>query len=307
MDRHILWVLVFCSLLLLLPAPMPAGAHMKCPCYNEERELKLTNPPLSGMDVSDLQLRLAQLSYYIGPIDSIYNSSVAQAVANFQRANGLNPSGRVTPPTWSALERGVKTLYSYESYQPPIGKNIKIVIDTDRLVLSLFIDGKLFNQYPVAIGKYSSPSPVGEWKIDSKGYETGGSFGTRWMGLNVPWGNYGIHGTNRPWSVGWPASAGCFRMYNEDIELIYNWLPLGTPVTVQGAYDMPRGPLQPGFGSPEVVPLQAKLRERGFYLFGPTDGDYGLMTKLAVKMFQYYFGLDPSGKADLSTLQVLGL
>ena len=30
----------------------------------------------------------------------------------------------------------------------------------------------------------------------------GEGFGGAWMGLNVPWGTYGIHGTKSPWFVG---------------------------------------------------------------------------------------------------------
>jgi len=302
---RLLWRLLLFTFLFLWLAPPLAQARIYCPCYNEERELKLVNPPLTGMDVRDLQLRLAQLGYYIGPINGIYDRTTTRAVSNFQKANGLIPSGRVIPATWNALARGIKISSYYSKAAPPVGKSLKVIIDTDRLVLTVLIDGKVFNQYPVAIGKYTNPSPVGEWKIANKSYETGGSFGTRWMGLNVPWGNYGIHGTNRPWSIGWPASAGCFRMYNEDIEAIYDWLPVETPVVVKGAYTMPSGPLKPGFGSPEVVPLQARLHEKGFYLFGPTDGDYGLMTELAVKEFQLYHGLKPTGTADAVTLRIL--
>ena len=38
----------------------------------------------------------------------------------------------------------------------------------------------------------------------------------RWLGLNVPWGNFGIHGTLDPYSVGWASSHGCIRMNNND-------------------------------------------------------------------------------------------
>jgi len=288
--------------LILIVCPAQAGAI--CPCYIE-RELKYTNPPMCGIDVSDLQLRLAQLGYYIGPLNGIYDKQTLRAVINFQQAHNINPSGHVNSDTWSALGQGIKTS-SYRSVQQKIdGDNIIIVIDTERLLLSVFVDNKLYRQYPVAIGKYSSPSPVGEWKIINKGYELGGSFGTRWMGLNVPWGNYGIHGTNRPWSIGWAASAGCFRMYNKDIEEIYPLLPVGTPVIVKGNYVTPTGILKPGHSSPEVVTVQSQLREKGFYLFGPTDGDYGIMTELAIKMFQILNGLKSTGIADVSTLKTL--
>ncbi|MGI9861016.1 peptidoglycan-binding protein [Moorella naiadis] len=301
-SKHCL--LFFLAFFLLLGTP--ALAHKSCPCTdNGSRVLELTDPPLTGLDVSDLQLRLAQLGFYFGPWNGIFNAATHRAVVNFQRDHHLPPLGRVDGATWQELARGVRVAFS-DSGPPPPGKQLKIIVDTERLVLSLLVDGQVFRQYPIAIGKYDSPSPVGEWKIVDKAYESGGAFGTRWMGLNVPWGNYGIHGTNRPWSIGWAASAGCFRMYNEDVETIYPWIPVGTPVVVKGPYTMPRGPLKPGQGSPEVLTLQARLREKGFYLFGPTDGDYGLMTELAVKGFQFYHGLAATGIADARTLRALG-
>ncbi|MDP4823706.1 MAG: L,D-transpeptidase [Aestuariivirgaceae bacterium] len=46
-------------------------------------------------------------------------------------------------------------------------------------------------------------------------------------------GTYGIHGTNRPTSIGTAASYGCFRMRNEDVLDLYARVPEGTPVIVQ--------------------------------------------------------------------------
>ncbi|MDN5344251.1 MAG: hypothetical protein PWQ18_362 [Clostridia bacterium] len=310
MPRRFLYTLSFISALVVMvtaAAPL-AHAHKPCPCDNGERLLRLTNPPLQGEDVSDLQLRLAQLGYYIGPLSGLYDAPTSRAVVNFQRDHGLAPLGQADAATWQALAQGVPGAPPGPAAPPgpPAGKNLKVIVDTVRLELTILADGQPLGKYPIAIGKYTSPSPVGEWKITDKAYEAGGAFGTRWLGLNVPWGNYGIHGTNRPWSIGWAASAGCFRMFNADIETIYPWLPIGTPVVVKGPYTLPTGPLRPGNGSPAVVTLQARLRERGFYLFGPTDGDYGLMTELAVREFQIYHGLKATGVADAATLRALG-
>jgi len=45
-------------------------------------------------------------------------------------------------------------------------------------------------------------------------------------------GQYAIHGTNNPRSVGRFVSHGCIRMYNSDIMDLYNRVSLGTPVVV---------------------------------------------------------------------------
>jgi lipoprotein-anchoring transpeptidase ErfK/SrfK len=50
------------------------------------------------------------------------------------------------------------------------------------------------------------------------------------MGLDR--GNYAIHGTNEPGSIGHFVSHGCIRMYNEDVLDLYHRAPVGTEVTV---------------------------------------------------------------------------
>lgn len=109
-----------------------------------------------------------------------------------------------------------------------------IIIDTTRCRLFLFYGTKLVRSYPVAVGKPETPTPIGNWRIKRKAMNWGSGFGTRWLGLNVPWGIYGIHGTNKPYTIGGHESAGCIRMFNRDVEELYNLVPLGTPVVAVG-------------------------------------------------------------------------
>ena len=81
-------------------------------------------------------------------------------------------------------------------------------------------------------GKQDWPSPIGQWKIVNKG-DWGEEFGGYWLGLNVTWGKYGIHGTLYEESIGKAASHGCIRMLNDDIEELYNIVPTGTPVVIK--------------------------------------------------------------------------
>jgi hypothetical protein len=43
---------------------------------------------------------------------------------------------------------------------------------------------------------------------------------------------YGIHGTDQPQSVGRDASHGCIRVRNEDAEVLFRIVPIGTPVYI---------------------------------------------------------------------------
>lgn len=107
-----------------------------------------------------------------------------------------------------------------------------ITINTAARRMTLLQNGKLFKTYPIAIGKPSTPTPKGSFKIINKAYNPGGPFGARWLGLNAPNGDYGIHGTNNPSSIGKAVSNGCIRTYNTNIIELYNIVPIGTPVKI---------------------------------------------------------------------------
>ncbi|WP_199088822.1 L,D-transpeptidase [Bosea sp. ASV33] len=55
--------------------------------------------------------------------------------------------------------------------------------------------------------------------------------GARVIGLG-PGGEYAIHGTNMPNTIGTAASYGCFRMHNQDVIDLYARVQMGTPVVV---------------------------------------------------------------------------
>ena len=50
------------------------------------------------------------------------------------------------------------------------------------------------------------------------------------MRLGIP--GYLFHGTNKPYGVGMRVTHGCLRMYPEDIEQLFDDVPIGTPVQI---------------------------------------------------------------------------
>ena len=52
------------------------------------------------------------------------------------------------------------------------------------------------------------------------------------MRLGIPGGAYLIHGTNRPAGVGMQVTHGCMRLYPEDIERLFEMVPVNTPVLI---------------------------------------------------------------------------
>ena len=100
--------------------------------------------------------------------------------------------------------------------------------------------------WPVAHGKPGHRTPSGKYQITAMlvkpswthprtgEYKAPGAadnpIGTRWIQF-AP--HLGIHGTNRPDSIGTRASLGCVRMKTEDNEFLFRLVSVGTPVIVR--------------------------------------------------------------------------
>lgn len=107
-----------------------------------------------------------------------------------------------------------------------------ILINTKAHTLTLFRNNIIYKSYKIAVGKPSTPTPKGNFIIINRAVNPGGPFGARWLGLNAPNGNYGIHGTNNPSSIGKNVSNGCIRMFNNQVIELSNIVPIGTPVKI---------------------------------------------------------------------------
>lgn len=122
--------------------------------------------------------------------------------------------------------------YPRHNDRPADDPHYKLTVNTRDKKLNLFRNGKQYKSYPVAIGKPSTPTPKGNFRIINKDDNPiGPQFGAKWLGLSAP--HIGIHGTNHPESIGHAVSDGCIRMHNRDILELYYMLPLGTPVTIE--------------------------------------------------------------------------
>jgi L,D-transpeptidase ErfK/SrfK len=106
----------------------------------------------------------------------------------------------------------------------------QIDVSVNNRTLKLLRNGTLQKQYPIAVGRMVTATPVGNYIIINKAPNPGGPYGTMWMSLSKQ--GYGIHGTNNPSSIGKAVSLGCIRMYNKDVEELARTIPIGTPVFI---------------------------------------------------------------------------
>ncbi len=199
------------------------------------RQLYLAHPYLRGPDVLAVQQRLLDLGFDPYGLDGIFGPLTQSAVVAFQRSVGLDDNGVVDDTTCRALG------FVPVAPAPPApggprdrAKRVSVVINTATRELSVFGAARqLIRVYPCAVGKPSTPSPAGEWEILTKVVNPSRSpLGSRWMGLSVPTGNYGIHGTNNDASIGRAISNGCVRLHNWNAEELFDWAVIGTPVNI---------------------------------------------------------------------------
>lgn len=124
----------------------------------------------------------------------------------------------------------------------------RVVVSLSDRRLALVENGKVKKVYIVAVGKKSTPSPTGTFRIMNRVTDPsyshdgkvvapgpGNPVGTRWMGLSAK--GYGIHGTNAPKSIGKPASRGCIRMRKDDLEELFASVQTGDQVEIVGDRD----------------------------------------------------------------------
>jgi lipoprotein-anchoring transpeptidase ErfK/SrfK len=118
-------------------------------------------------------------------------------------------------------------------YVTGVGQAIRYPVGVGRL-------GKQWAGTSHISGKYLSPawSPPAEVRRDKPNLPQvipGGSSGNP-MGvaaMTIAGGEYAIHGTNQPSSIGHFVSYGCIRMLNEDIKDLFGRVTVGTQVVVQ--------------------------------------------------------------------------
>ncbi|MBR0220092.1 MAG: L,D-transpeptidase family protein [Clostridia bacterium] len=184
-----------------------------------------------------------------------------------------------------------------------------IWVELDNKRLTVYENGEGLAVFPIASGAGDTPSPIGTFRVTSRFMTDFSGFGTRFLGLNVPWGSYGLHGTNKPNSIGKNASHGCIRMNVSDAETLYAMVPTGTRVVIEGG---PYGPLNWGLRTlregdrgADVRQLQLRLIQKGF-LYGGADGVFGASTRRAVVAARKALGFSPGDQADRALLLALG-
>ena len=163
-------------------------------------------------------------------------------------ANLGAPSGSGTPPAAAVSAKPSRQL----------------VLDRQRRLLLVLDNGQERHRYAVAVGMPGWETPVGRFEVIEKTANpvwehpaTGAKFkpgpdnplGSRWIGFHRDCRGRkgfngqqhlelkgcviaGFHGTPNRASVGRAVSHGCVRLYDENVQELFDLVQIGTPVTV---------------------------------------------------------------------------
>lgn len=217
--------------------------------------------------IQAIQQALLDLGFAIeGGADGAFGGRTLQALKNFQASQNLPSTGTLDAATLRALDEvspapGLKAWEdpnlspkAFEQPQVVRGKVSRVVVGLAQHRLFMFDqDGKLEKIFPIAAGKRGTDTDPGIKVVDGKiadpsslarrlWPESGGkAFGTRLVGLSWLDPKTGrtsssgeeLHGTFARDSIGTDASHGCMRLFNENIEEVYQKLKTGDVVVVR--------------------------------------------------------------------------
>lgn len=175
-----------------------------------------------------------------------------------------------------------------------IQRNLHVAVDLQNSRIFLVSKGKVIKSYEAEYHSNRSPSPKGEWRIVSKD-NIGGEL--KWLGINMPWAKYGIHGEKEPFFVGIPGGHICVKLKDGDMEELYSLVLKGTPIRILSEEtnfaNSSFRVLKPGDRGADVYEIQRNLKSRGYFK-GYLNGIYNKEMQLAVHEFQRKNGIRES-------------
>lgn len=149
-----------------------------------------------------------------------------------------------------------------EQEEVPEG-DYKLIIGLRQLKMHVYKGSKIMREFPVAVGAFETPTPIGEYFIHSKVKDPAWQFPERMLSLwkDYPSGeipaddprnplklywielkevnnprkeiSFGIHGTKNPDSIPDWVSLGCIRMKDDGILYIAENVPLRSRVSIR--------------------------------------------------------------------------
>jgi lipoprotein-anchoring transpeptidase ErfK/SrfK len=174
-----------------------------------------------------VEQKLEALHYDVGPVDGNIDDAAGHAIMAFQKANGLERTGK--------LDDTVKAQIMQTQGTPaPLlasGEPNRVEVSLAQQVLYLYENGSLSKILSVSSGTAKTPTPTGTFRM----YRSESGWHTSSLGrlYNAQYfvGGYAIHGSTSVPAE--PASHGCVRIPMNSAEWFPDHVAKGTQVVIQ--------------------------------------------------------------------------
>jgi hypothetical protein len=197
------------------------------------QQARSTQGMLTRAQVRDTEQMLADLGFWTGPIDGVFDAGSRSALIAFQKWQGRETTGRLTTDELEAIRTSAFPTAREIGYE-------HVEVDLDRQVLMLVKEDGTVRVLPVSTGNNATfvdegqqsiaYTPRGRFLVYAKdiGWKTG-SLGSTYY-ANFISGGVAIHGSRNVPNE--PASHGCIRIPMFAAREVSNLLKLGTIVLV---------------------------------------------------------------------------
>jgi L,D-transpeptidase catalytic domain/Putative peptidoglycan binding domain len=222
------------------PARAAASTRASAPAYVPPRQFLSLG--MHGPAVRRLQVRLASLKYYPGPLDGQFGLDTLEAVWAFKETQGLTINSANQDVVSRATERAL-----VHPRAPKVlvrrGGSMRIEVNMGDEVLILYKDNKVDLISHVSTGAGCLPGQGCGWDTPTGNYQAL-AFDSGW--LTVPLGEmynpvffigtmFAIHGewdASVPW---YPDSHGCVRIPYDTATFFHTLIKVpGTPIYIRG-------------------------------------------------------------------------
>ncbi len=218
--------------------------------------LQLGNPPATlehgdyGVWVEILNRRLAEAGYHPNA-GSGFGDLTRHAIYAFQKVHGLETDGVFTPEMWELIDAEPELQWRSEAdrVEVDLGKQVLYLVEDHRVRYIIPISSGSGGTFVNASGRVvAARTPEGKFSFDR---HIDGMRISYLGALYNPFyfrGGYAIHGS--PSVPNYPASHGCVRVTNWDMDLLKQHFEIGETVYVYGF----RTPEPPGEGVRVLAP-----------------------------------------------------
>ena len=217
--------------------------------------------------VSGLSALAAALLIVPGAALSVETDSPIIDAANQSTQSSTQTSTKREPDPIPPLAAAVSDAESMQRVPDDLLQRLglQLILDRQHRQLLVLHDGVLTRRFPAAVGTVGWETPAGRFRVMQKvkkpvwthpvnGKKLGpddatNPLGSRWIGFyrdcegREGWDGEqyldidgctvaGFHGTPYRWTVGRAVSHGCVRLYEENVQEIFELVRVGTPVTV---------------------------------------------------------------------------